>query len=28
VDRVTDHDKLREGLDEQGFNPADVRSIG
>jgi peptide deformylase len=27
VDRVTDHDKLREGLDEKGFNPADVRAI-
>ena len=27
VDRVTDHDKLREGLGEKGFNPADVRSI-
>jgi peptide deformylase len=27
VDRVTDHDKLREGLGEKGFNPADVHSI-
>ncbi|MEY4359151.1 MAG: peptide deformylase [Cyanobacteriota bacterium] len=27
VDRVTDHDKLREGLDEKGFNAADVHSI-
>jgi peptide deformylase len=27
VDRVTDHDKLHEGLDEKGFNPADVHSI-
>jgi peptide deformylase len=27
VDRVTDHDKLRDGLDEKGFNPADVHSI-
>ena len=27
VDRVTDGDKLTAGLNEQGFNPADVRSI-
>ncbi|NDG74771.1 MAG: peptide deformylase [Synechococcaceae bacterium WB8_1B_136] len=27
VDRVTDEDKLREGLSEKGFNRADVRSI-
>jgi len=27
VDRVTDHDKLREGLGEKGFNPADVHAI-
>jgi len=27
VDRVTDHDKLREGLGEKGFNPGDVQSI-
>jgi peptide deformylase len=27
VDRVTDHDKLREGLNEKGFNAADVHSI-
>ena len=27
VDRVTDADKLSSGLNEQGFNPADVRSI-
>jgi peptide deformylase len=27
VDRVTDADKLNAGLNEQGFNPADVRSI-
>jgi peptide deformylase len=27
VDRVTDHDKLREGLDEKGFNPADVHAV-
>ena len=27
VDRVTDEDKLREGLNEKGFNRADVRSI-
>jgi peptide deformylase len=27
VDRVTDGEKLRAGLNEQGFNPADVRSI-
>ncbi|MFM8258617.1 MAG: peptide deformylase [Vulcanococcus sp.] len=27
VDRVTDADKLSAGLNEQGFNPADVRSI-
>lgn len=27
VDRVTDSDKLTAGLNEQGFNPADVRSI-
>jgi peptide deformylase len=27
VDRVTDGDKLTSGLNEQGFNPADVRSI-
>ena len=27
VDRVTDHDRLREGLDEKGFNPEHVRSI-
>jgi peptide deformylase len=27
VDRVTDHDKLQEGLQEQGFNPADVHAI-
>lgn len=27
VDRVTDADKLRAGLNEQGFNPADVRAI-
>jgi len=28
VDRVTDADKLSAGLNEQGFNPADVRAIG
>jgi len=28
VDRVTDADKLTSGLNEQGFNPADVRAIG
>jgi peptide deformylase len=27
VDRVTDGEKLSAGLNEQGFNPADVRSI-
>ena len=27
VDRVTDEDKLQEGLSEKGFNRADVRSI-
>jgi peptide deformylase len=27
VDRVTDHDKLREGLGEKGFDPADVHSL-
>ena len=27
VDRVTDTDKLTSGLNEQGFNPADVRAI-
>jgi peptide deformylase len=27
VDRVTDTDKLTAGLNEQGFNPADVRAI-
>ncbi len=27
VDRVTDHDKLREGLGEKGFKPADVHAI-
>ncbi|MEY4296984.1 MAG: peptide deformylase, partial [Cyanobacteriota bacterium] len=27
VDRVTDADKLSAGLNEQGFNPADVRAI-
>ncbi len=27
VDRVTDHDKLRGGLGEKGFNPADVHAI-
>ena len=27
VDRVTDDEKLSAGLNEQGFNPADVRSL-